>query len=631
MKVKKIILTHFKGVNNAEYLFDGNSIVSGANGSGKTTIADAWFWLFTDKDYSLKSNPEIHPQFMDESEPSVEAICDIDGKEVSFRKIQKDARTKKSREKGDPIKIKNTFEINSVPMSQTDFDAKLNECGIDPKQFLLLTHPEIFMGQKTAECRKILFGMVNDITDLSIAQELGFPEVSKLLENYKLEEIIATQKRSKKESETRIEAIPNQIIGLEKAKTVIDEKALSERAKSLQKNIDTAENDINENPIESISNLNDQMFIIKRKMAMLNEDANRDRIKKYEVAKNELNDIVQKMQTRKRALAERESEVAEQLAIVQNAKREYSTLGEKFATVKSETFDESSNVCAYCGQNLPSDRAEENRKRFAADKQKRMNEINHAALVQRNLMRDAQDKATLAEESLPEIKSALATLEHQIDEKEAVMKIFEVQTDATGTSEYKNLESELIEVEQKIKEHNQHELERRDQLFTIRTWKEELLKVQNELATVKINARIDEQIAELRIDQKLLGQSVADAEKILYQVGMIGTKKNTLMEEQVNSHFTKVRFKLFEQLKNGDFKDCCVPVIDEMVIGQSANTAREILAKLDILKGLQEFYKTNLPVFLDGSESLDNDNSNIDVPYQLIMLKVTDDPELKIS
>ena len=632
MRIKKIILSQFKGVRNAEYLFDGNNvIVSGQNGTGKTTIADAWFWLFTDKDYSLKSNPEIHPLDMEESEPTVEVICGIDGKEVSLLKRQLDARTKKAREKGDPIKIKNTFEINSVPLGQTDFEAKLAEYGIDPKRFLLETHPEIFMSYKTADCRKILFGMTTDVTDMSIAKESGFAETAELLESYTAEEITAMQKRIKKESESRIDAIPNEIVGLEKAKTVVDVSALTEQATSLQAKIDSAESEMKENTIPSAEQLSEQVIFINQKMRTLNENADHERRMKYESAQNAVSAIVTKLQSRRKELTEREAVVSNELCRVQNAKKEFDRLGEEFGKVKAEQFDETSNICKYCGQPLPANTAEENKQRFATAKQEKMDAINRAALEQRNIMRDAQDKARSAESGIPEIKSAISDLERQLTEAETNVKIFETPTDATASQEYKKLESELKTLNQKIVDRDRMISERAEKEVAIRTMKTELREVQDQLALAQANERIDNQIEELRIEQKSKSQAVADAEKILYQLAQINAQKNTLLEEQVNSHFSKVKFKLFERLKNGDFKDCCIPVIDEKVLGQSANTAREILAKLDIIQGLQEFYKADLPVFLDGAEALDSENSNIDVPYQLIMLKVTDDPELKIS
>ena len=130
MRAKKLILDSFKGVTHGEYDFSDITTIQGKNGTGKTTLADAWFWLFTDKDYDLQSNPEIHPDFMEESEPSVTAVLDVDGKEVKVRKFQVDMRTKKQKEQNAPLRISNKYEINDVPKSQKDFVRELNERGI---------------------------------------------------------------------------------------------------------------------------------------------------------------------------------------------------------------------------------------------------------------------------------------------------------------------------------------------------------------------------------------------------------------------------------------------------------------------------------------------------------------------
>ena len=130
MKAKKLILDSFKGVTHGEYDFSDITTIQGKNGTGKTTLADAWFWLFTDKDYDLQSNPEIHPDFMEESEPSVTAVLDVGGKEVKVRKFQVDMRTKKQKEQNAPLRISNKYEINDVPKSQKDFVRELNERGI---------------------------------------------------------------------------------------------------------------------------------------------------------------------------------------------------------------------------------------------------------------------------------------------------------------------------------------------------------------------------------------------------------------------------------------------------------------------------------------------------------------------
>ena len=47
--IKKLSISYFKGIKSAEYVFsDGINIVSGKNGIGKSSIADAIFWCLFD-------------------------------------------------------------------------------------------------------------------------------------------------------------------------------------------------------------------------------------------------------------------------------------------------------------------------------------------------------------------------------------------------------------------------------------------------------------------------------------------------------------------------------------------------------------------------------------------------------
>lgn len=639
MRIKKIIFDQFMGFSHAEYSFDGNAIISGANGTGKTTVGTAPYWVITDKDYAMNSNPEVHPTFLEESEPSIEIIYDIDGKDISIKKIQKDARTKKQKEEGVPVRIKNVYELNSVPKSQKDFDSALAEYGIDTNLFLLLTHPETYMDDKRTPQkakREILFNMTTHITDADIAREMGFAETLTLFETYKPEEIEAIMKKQKTNASKRIDEIRILIPDKERSKLHIDVSSLNDQATSLQTKIDVAESDMKENAIPSAEQLSEQVIFINQEMRTLNENADHERRMKYESAQNAVSAIVTKLQNRRKELAEREAVVANELCRSQNAKKEFDRLGEEFGKAKAEQFDETSNICKYCGQPLPANTAEENKKRFATAKQEKMDSIKRASLEQRNIMRDAQDKAKTAEEGIPEIKSAISDLERQLTEAETNVKIFETPTDATASQEYKKLESELKTLNQKIVDRDRMISKRAEQEVAIRTMRTKLRKVQDQLAMAQANERIDNQISELREEQKQKAQVVADAEKILYQLSQISMKKNELLEEQVNSHFTRVKFRLFKYLKNGETKDDCTPLVltsdgEYMDATFSANTAAITLAKLDIIAGLQKFYGVDYPVILDGAEALDSENSNIDVPYQLIMLKVTDDPELKIS
>lgn len=83
-----------------------------------------------------------------------------------------------------------------------------------------------------------------------------------------------------------------------------------------------------------------------------------------------------------------------------------------------------------------------------------------------------------------------------------------------------------------------------------------------QLAQEDANERIDQQIEELKASIVNYEQAKADAEKILYQLDLVGKKKNELLTEEINKHFKIVKWKLFDYMKNGNYEECCIPMID---------------------------------------------------------------------
>ena len=59
MKLKSMHLEFFKGVTDKTYDFFDRTKVSAENGEGKSTIADAHFWLWCGRNYELVNEPNI--------------------------------------------------------------------------------------------------------------------------------------------------------------------------------------------------------------------------------------------------------------------------------------------------------------------------------------------------------------------------------------------------------------------------------------------------------------------------------------------------------------------------------------------------------------------------------------------
>lgn len=632
--IKQIILQNFKGCKEAKYTFDGKNVtVCGANGSGKTTINTSYNWVMADKDAELHSNPPIRPIDVEECTPRVDIILDIDGREVSVAKLQKQTK------KGNSVSLSNTYEVNAVEYGERDFKAKMAEYGIDFDLFLPLSHPDYFTSQKSADMRKILFAMASEKTDKEIADLTdGASDVAKLLDNYTVEEVKAMQNATLRKIKEVYgkdgEILRAKIEGMEQSKVDIDVAELELQRNAIKEQI--AENKAKQEDIskqfEEYQNLSDGIMELKFAEGDLQRKANEENIK----ARREIED---KISDKKFLVKQTEKTISDTENCIELSKRTAEKISENLKEIRDKwkaenerVFDENSLVCSYCGQEYPTDKKEQLRAEFESHKAKELKAItNNGNLIKGRLDKEKETIDSLEKElvehrkSLEMLNNAIASLEKQLSE-------LPTNIDVTGTEEYKAIQSQLAKKEQAMSQMNNADDIRKQLKADESELQEQLTEVEKRIALSQRNIEIDEQIADLRNKQSEYEQNKADTEKILYQLDLVSKRKNELLTDDINKHFDIVRWQMFEYLKNGEIKDCCVPLIDGKRFSESTNKGREILAKLDIIKGLQKFYGQYYPVFLDNAESLSEETlKRIDMPCQLILLKVTEDSELIVS
>ena len=149
------------------------------------------------------------------------------------------------------------------------------------------------------------------------------------------------------------------------------------------------------------------------------------------------------------------------------------------------------------------------------------------------------------------------------------------------------------------------------------------------------NTEKDEQrLEELRAEQRTQEQNKANAEKILDLLDELDKAKNETLSDSINSHFSLVKWKLFELNKSGGYKSVCIPTVDgKSILTTMSNKGNRILGRVDICNSIQKISGMSVPIILDDSESLDSINQKKVaemVDSQLIMLIVNDSEKLEI-
>lgn len=664
IEVREIRLTDFKGQSEKKIGFGHRTVVSGKNGCGKTTLADAFMWVFCDKDYSLKSNPDIRPDDGRECLPRVDIDIVIDGKPVSVAKFQKRTESKPKDGKPGKVALSNKYEINGVPKAERDFKADLKERGFDFDNFLMLSHMEIFTDLKDADARKILFSMSDGAgkSDLEIAKTVpDCTELAPLLETYKADEIKAMNSATLKKAEEQLKAIPNQIIGMEQSKVDTDVAELELQKNALQEQISDLEKQITQAGNEKAGEIKAELAGLRTKLLEIDSKAKADlleqkssvcnKVSSLELDRNiktsELNrktSTLESLRAQKKELLEKLQNARTQYPKIKDAEWDSSTL----ESIESETFKDADAICPTCGQNLPTEQIEQLKSRFEQKKQERINQqlkaqeeweqdkkrkldeviqIGNKASAD---MKEAHKQEETLTSEISKLTDELEQIKTSLDAENKNLEAIPKEPDLSGNAEYQQILISIKEKEQELNSLDDGEEAKKQLSEQLSGKKQELTAVNQKIGEANNNARIDEQIEKLQESQKQYAQSKADAQMILDELKSLSMAKNTVLEDAVNQYFDGVKVKLFDTQKNGEVVDACIWYVQDKdggwkkLIG-NANTALMMKGKIAIMDGLQKFYGVSYPIFVDCAAELDNSSlAGIKADAQLIFLKVTE-------
>ena len=385
--------------------------------------------------------------------------------------------------------------------------------------------------------------------------------------------------------------------------------------------------------------------------------------KRYEAAKKKYYDLEDEAQKLKRAINSKQMEADMIQGRVADLQQKYKNVKARTCDVtpdaiakrKAERFDAKSATCQYCGQMLPKGKVAELEARFVRNRDADVKEMSE------RLAEFEDDKKTRLAELVVSGKQACADRDnakedvaHLTEKYDGIVFMIPKAKEDADTAQEKlghveskvdekyaekrraivsNIEALSLKVREAERKKEQKIAEQHDKVEERQSRIEE---IQNELDYVKLNREVDKRVRELDESLRKYGQQKADCERINDMLDRISRKKNELLSDEINSHFGIVRFELFQYQKNGNYKECCTPMVkgtdgEWREIGTSANTALSLLGKIDIAEGLQKFNGVNLPIVIDGAERFDNTSlSSIKSDRQLIFLAVANNP-LKVS
>jgi len=614
MKLLKLTIENFKGLSSFEFIPDGHdSEITGANGTGKTTVFDAFLWLFYGKDSTGRKDFGVQPLDSENNRiphlvTKVEADIEAGGHMRNIRKELHENRVK------DELRGFTTkCWINDVPKKVGEYTDAIDEI-IGEDTFKLLTDPHYFNNLHWSARRTILMDLAKGIGDPDGFEELLGELEGRSIDDYK--KVLADQKKRLKEEADEITPRIDEISrGMVKVEKGLDIDGLKNQRVELKQTLDglAAERkkvtDSEKERQRKIDDLNKlKADKIKREAQLESSTAG---ITDLLATKAE---VFKSVQIKKDALADADAALKAIERVIGNDRAEMDCSMRQLEKVRKE-YKEAKDApvdgtCNKCGQKYPPGKTAEieaGRTKELEGIKKRGDEINKDIAIAKKAAESGEETRKAQHQTLARLEQEMEVLQGKADKKLA-----SIQKKIDGEEKPKIEEdaiwlaicNDIAKTEKSIGEPVTDLLETLD---THRKGVED--QISNLTIALANYDRIKQdakRIKELEAKEKELAQRLADLEKSLQQIDDYKFQQSQMIEAAVNDKFEHVTFRLFKYLINGSTEEACdatyggVPY-DDCSYGQ------RILMGVDIINTLAESMGAYPPLWLDNSESLTYD------------------------
>jgi DNA repair exonuclease SbcCD ATPase subunit len=651
VRILSLRLRNFKGVKSFDLETDGDVTICGDNGTGKTTVFDAFTWLLFDKDSLNSANFDIKP--LDEAgeaahglEHSVEGTLSIDGSETVLKKIFTEIWTKK-RGSAHKTFVGHTTEyfVDGVPVKLKEYKDRVGAI-CDESLSKLLTNPRYFNEVLSwQDRRKAIVEMCGGITDAEVIKstpELAGSNLLNLMGKHSVDDFKKILASKKSAINTDIEKIPIRIDEIQRS--VVDVRPLAD----IRADIERAEKQLAEKrgilaEIEAgggAAILESQKREIQGQIWKIDKAAAEAKMEDDLKKRREANRLDADVSMACRKTKDIESAKADANARFKSLQEDTLDAAIEIAQLRAEWRTrndtvleyEQSDTCPTCGQPLPEDQLAEARTKaqeaFNADKAEKLRRIDERGLALTGRNNERMKAARKIQLELEQLNTEAELAMKELEQRQAAYDEFRRGTNAPPepNPERDALVAELNALDEKIKDGSAEENTQKIKAEIVMI--EALIaELQKEEKQHEANARIAARVTELSDQERELSKEYETIEGQIYLVECFIRAKVALLEKVINSKFEIARFKLFETQINEGLKECCVVTI-QGVPYWSANNAARINVGIDICNTMADHYGKTLPMFCDNAEAV---NELTPSRAQQIRLVVSRDPELRVE
>ena len=653
IELVKMHIENFKGIKELDISFGKNTKIYGQNATGKTSIVDAYNWCLFDKNSLGEAKFQIRPldannNQINHVEIKVVVTLIIDGREITFKKVQKQNWVKKRGSLSETLQGNvNSFEIDEVPKKEKDYKEYIKNI-INEDLFKLITNPQAFVGKKWQEQREELMKLAPDIDneDVIATNPKLLSELSLALSLHNPEDLQAKAKKALSEYKKQQAEIPARIDEVRKSMTDIDVAELELQRNGLKEQIaeiEKSEEDMTAQ-YEKYQKDTDDLMDLKFKLSDMERKANEDNNtskRKYEEQIADFDADISSSNRRIDALKQNIIDAGGTISAYEK-KREELLADWKEENAKTYVdnlvFDENSAICPMCGQSYPEDKIEQIKADFeqkkadvkakwGKDHKDTLDRIVADGNRYKDLIENLKSKIDDAEAQLSAEQNKLQRMEL---EKEGLTDLLEALPDKVDISDseaYKELALQIAEKEKILNTANSGAEMRQQLRIKKNGLKEELFEVEKQITSADNSAK-EERIEELQQEMNDIADKVNEQEKMIYLLEEFTKAKMTMISKSVNEKFKIVNWKLFDKQVNGAIVECCECTVNGVPFS-ALNTGHRIVAGLDIISTLSEMYGVIAPIFIDNAEAI-NEFNIPKIEAQTILLSVSHDKQIEV-
>lgn len=650
IKFKKIRIRNFRGLVNFEANLEGRSVrISGANGLGKSSVADAITWVLFGKDSRRRTAFPIDPvddagRIIHNLDVSVELEMLIDGQPTTLRRRRQEKWVQKRGMTTEQLDgHQTTCYIDGRPLPSSDFSSHVDTI-VKEELFRALTTPDYFPSLPMDQQYRLLVKIVGtrtlaeiaakDEETLKVVDELG----QRSLDQYR-QGLTYDLQRTRKE----LELIP---VRLSEVQGFIEQvKAKGADGKTAQRHAKRIEEKLRQvtQEIDSMAGVvraenaryNDQRAYIQQLRQQ--RAAIEDRVEKQNRETRTLHQsLVCKAKEELEATEERHTAAQTMLGLherrLKDLEQQLTDFRSRWEEVERQSFSWNAEeaVCPTCGQPLPQDQAEQKRveteMRFNERKMRQQDALDEegkklAASKQRlqDLSAAARQEMYEAERLTPEARERLSKAEAEPIE----------QADYHDASDWQRL---TAEIDQRVKELEQTtQAQEPPQLAALRTeeqaYRKELRLLEQ---TIDRSKQIDEYVRrekELQKQRTTLSGDIARMQTRLEAAERLQLMEANDLQQRVNELFPSVRFRLSRELLNGREVGHCELSVDGVPYS-GLSTSERINAGLELINALARHYNIVAPIVIDNAEAV---NKVAPTLGQQILLEVSPAKKLNVE